>query len=151
MKHPKSRGFLRKPIWGFPRKPIWCFLTKLIFSNSPQDSRKLEWSSSEINLLDVTEWMECMSHRKLRETKQQPSMLPGPAVPGWCLVTFYFLCDNYSIHSVVGLVLTSWTRSFFPYSMTIQSQHTTGLLNSTFKQAYMIAIMPVSYCSQFKK
>ena len=35
-----------------------------------------------------------------RETKQQPSMLPGPPVPGWCLVSFRFLCDIHSIHSV---------------------------------------------------
>ena len=30
-----------------------------------------------------------MSHRKSKETKQQPSMLPGPAVPGCCLVYFH--------------------------------------------------------------
>ena len=30
-------------------------------------------------------------HRKWKETKQLPSMLPGPAVPGCCLVSFYFL------------------------------------------------------------
>ena len=32
-----------------------------------------------------------MAHRKWKETKQLPSMLPGPAVPGCCLVSFYFL------------------------------------------------------------
>ena len=32
-----------------------------------------------------------MTHRKWRETKQQPSMLPGPAVTGCCLVYFHFL------------------------------------------------------------
>ena len=55
--------------------------------------------------------MECMPHRKLRETKQQPSMLPGPAVPGCCLVSFHFLCNIHSIHSVqVGksFVAASW-------------------------------------------
>ena len=35
-----------------------------------------------------------------RETKQQPSMLPGLAVPGCCLVSFHFLCDIHSIHPV---------------------------------------------------
>ena len=35
-----------------------------------------------------------------RETKQQPSMLPGPAVPGSCLVSFPFPC---AIHSVLYL------------------------------------------------
>ena len=46
------------------------------------------------------EWMELMSYRIPRETKQQPSMSPGPAVPGCCLVSFPFLCDIHSIHSV---------------------------------------------------
>ena len=32
-----------------------------------------------------------MAHRKRKETKQQPSMLPGPAVPVCCLVSFHFL------------------------------------------------------------
>ena len=31
-----------------------------------------------------------MTNRKWKEIKQQPSMLPGPAVPGSCLVSFYF-------------------------------------------------------------
>ena len=32
-----------------------------------------------------------MAHRKWREIKQQPSMLPGTAVPGSCLVSFHIL------------------------------------------------------------
>ena len=32
-----------------------------------------------------------MAHRKWKETKQLPSILPGPAVPGCCLVYFHFL------------------------------------------------------------
>ena len=32
-----------------------------------------------------------MAHRKQKETKQQPSLLPGPAVPGCSLVSFHFL------------------------------------------------------------
>ena len=32
-----------------------------------------------------------ISHRKWKETNQQTSMLPGPAVPGCCLVSFRFL------------------------------------------------------------
>ena len=50
-----------------------------------------------------TEWMECMLHRKQRETKQQPSMPPGPAVPGCCSVSFHVPCDIHSIHSVILL------------------------------------------------
>ena len=47
-----------------------------------------------------TEWMEWMWHRKRRETKQQPSMLSGPAVPSCGKVSFRYLCDIHSIHSV---------------------------------------------------
>ena len=32
-----------------------------------------------------------MAHRKWKEIKQQPSTLPGPAVPGCSLVHFHFL------------------------------------------------------------
>ena len=32
-----------------------------------------------------------LAHRKWKETKQQPSMVSGPAVPGCCLVSFHFL------------------------------------------------------------
>ena len=32
-----------------------------------------------------------MAHRIWKETKQQPGLLPGPAVPGCCLVSFQFL------------------------------------------------------------
>ena len=44
--------------------------------------------------------MQWMSQRKQRETKQQPNMLPGPAVPGCCLVSFYFLCYILCSHSL---------------------------------------------------
>ena len=40
-----------------------------------------------------------MAHRKWKETKRQPSLLPGPAVPGCCLVTFHFL---WAIHIAAG-------------------------------------------------
>ena len=32
-----------------------------------------------------------MAHRKWKESKQQTSMLPGPAVPGCCLLSFHIL------------------------------------------------------------
>ena len=32
-----------------------------------------------------------MAHRKWKETKQQPSLLTGPAVPGCSLLSFHFL------------------------------------------------------------
>ena len=56
--------------------------------------------------------MECMSLRKRRETKQQPSMLPCPAVPGCCLVSFHFLCDIHSIHSVYQPTTQAYRKMF---------------------------------------
>ena len=42
--------------------------------------------------------MGWMAHRKLKEIKQQPSMLPGPAVPGSCLASFHF---RWAIHPIL--------------------------------------------------
>ena len=42
-----------------------------------------------------------MAHRKGKKTKQQPSMLPDPAVPGCCLVSFCFLWAILWPHTVL--------------------------------------------------
>ena len=47
-----------------------------------------------------------MAHRKWKESKQQPKMLPGPAVPGCCLVSFCFLCDIHSVQSYLARAQT---------------------------------------------
>jgi len=44
--------------------------------------------------------IDSFPHSKWKETKQQPSMLPGPPVPGCCLVSFHFLWGNLSTHTV---------------------------------------------------
>ena len=36
-----------------------------------------------------------MANRKWKETKQEPSMLPGPAVPDCSLLSFHFLWQSY--------------------------------------------------------
>ena len=41
-----------------------------------------------------------MAHRKWKKFKQQPSMLPGSAVSGCCLVSFHFLWDKLSTRTV---------------------------------------------------
>ena len=51
-----------------------------------------------------------MVHRKWKETKQQPSMLPGPAVPGCCLVSFYFLWAILSTSTVLFKATTDGSR-----------------------------------------
>ena len=43
-----------------------------------------------------------MAHRKWKETKQQPNMLPGQAVPGSCLVSFHILWAILSTSTVLG-------------------------------------------------
>ena len=46
-----------------------------------------------------------MVHRKLKESKQQPSMWPGPAVPGCCLVSFHILWAILSTSTVIITIL----------------------------------------------
>ena len=46
-----------------------------------------------------TEWM---SHRKQKDTKQQPGTAGHGNILGCCLVSFSFLCDIDSIHSVLS-------------------------------------------------
>ena len=50
----------------------------------------------------TTEWMEWMSHRKQKDTKQQPGTAGHGNILGCCLVSFSFLCDIDSIHSVLS-------------------------------------------------
>ena len=76
-----------------PRCASWCL-------NSNDESMRCALSRGRMYFTGrsnwkwkyCTVWMGWMSHRKWKETKQQPSMLPGPAVPGCCLVSFHFLC-----------------------------------------------------------
>ena len=42
-------------------------------------------------LVNCTVLVLRMAHRKWKESKQQPSMLSGPAEPGSCLVSFHIL------------------------------------------------------------
>ena len=46
--------------------------------------------------------MGWMAHRKWEEIKQQPSMLPGLAVPGSCLASFHFRWAIHPIRPVQG-------------------------------------------------
>ena len=50
----------------------------------------------ELNV-ECTGRMGWMAHRKWKKIKQQPSMLPGPAVPGSYLASFHFL---WAIHPI---------------------------------------------------
>ena len=54
-----------------------------------------------------------MAHRKWKETKQQPSLMPGPAVPGCSLVSFHFLwailCPQ-AVHKSAYKVMYHWKK-----------------------------------------
>ena len=51
--------------------------------------------------LSGTEWVEWMSHRKWRETKQQPGTAGPGNILGCCLVSLCFLYDIHSNGSIV--------------------------------------------------
>ena len=55
--------------------------------------------------------MGWMAHRKWTKMKQQPSMLPGPAVPGSCFASFHFL---WAIHPIrpVHIIAREWDGIF---------------------------------------
>ena len=50
--------------------------------------------------MPCTEWMECMSHRKQKETKQHPGTAGPGNILGCCLVYLRFLYDIHSIYPV---------------------------------------------------
>ena len=50
-------------------------------------------------MTNTTEWMEWMTHRKRKETKQQPGTAEPGNIPGCFLVSLRFVCDIHSIHS----------------------------------------------------
>ena len=53
--------------------------------------REFACEESERTNESSTVRVDSLPHRKWKETKQQPSMLPGPAVPGCRLVSFHIL------------------------------------------------------------
>ena len=49
--------------------------------------------------------VDSLPHRKWKKTKQQRNMLPGPAVPGCCLVSFHFLWGKLSTRTLHDIFL----------------------------------------------
>ena len=58
--------------------------------------------------------VDSLPHRKWKEIKQQPSMLPGPAVPGCCLISFYFLWGKLSTLTVHYCISIFSKGTFYP-------------------------------------
>ena len=59
------------------------------------------WTSFSFLSQVCTGWLDRMSHRKWRETKQQLIWWPEVDGLGWCLGSLYFLCDIMSSHPVI--------------------------------------------------
>ena len=61
-----------------------------------------------------TVWGHRMAHRIWKETKQQPSMLPAPAVPGFSFVSFHFLwailCPQ-AVHTCLWDIMISFGKA----------------------------------------
>ena len=57
--------------------------------SGPSKLQNCKWKTR--NFAHSTVLVLRMAHRNWKETKQQPSMLPVPAVLGCCLVSFHFL------------------------------------------------------------
>ena len=66
-----------------------------------------------------------MAHRKWKETMQQPSMLPGPAVPGCSLVSFHFMWAILCPQTVTYLNLMCINASYFkrPYQLVLPTAY----------------------------
>ena len=76
-----------------------CFTTQIIASN--EDNNRVNFiMKTNRNRECCTEWMEWMSHRKQKETKQQPGTAGPGNMLGCCLVSLHFLCDIHFIHPV---------------------------------------------------
>ena len=63
--------------------------------------------------------VDSLPHRKWKQIKQQPSMLPGPAVPGCCLIAFHFRWGKLSTRTVVECSICSIQLSLFHNSCCI--------------------------------
>ena len=97
------RYFLLPCMWSLHNKASFCL--HFHFATVHADQNWLESEGNHIQgrrkclymLLQRTR--DCMStvcghrmaHRKWKETKKHPSMLPGPAVPGCYFISFHFL------------------------------------------------------------
>ena len=64
----------------------------------------------EFEYFTFTGRMGWMANRKWKEIKLQPSMLPGPAVPGSCIASFHFRWAIHPIRPVLVLYLFAYSR-----------------------------------------
>ena len=98
---------------GFYR-PKWNFVLNLInYHCQPYGKVTMGWCDTLAHPQECQPNQQALyhtAHRKLKETKQQPSMLPGPAVPGGCLVSLHILWAILRPHPVQSSV-----KTFLPF------------------------------------
>ena len=71
--------------------------------NKSEEGKKIHGrlSASVVRSLVSTVFVLRIAHRKWKEIKQQPSLLPGPAVPGCRSVSFHILLAILSTSTVL--------------------------------------------------
>ena len=82
----------------------WCMAHSVSPSErgkGPYNEPRSIWKWASVTFYTVL--VLRIAHRKWKETNQQPSMLPGPAVPGCCSVSFHILWAILSMSTVVLL------------------------------------------------
>ena len=82
------------------RSEIGPFLSYFV-----QTTEVVMWQLASQIVPIITVRVDSLPHRKWKEVKQQPSMLPGPAVSGSCLVSFHFLWGKLSTRTVQYLTV----------------------------------------------
>ena len=121
---PWSRRVLRRWCWPAGQKyqsneemvkstftqPLKSIFVKLCTGRSIWSRKSFcsHWNKS-CTLVLHTVLVLRMAHRKWKETKQQPSMLPGLAVPDCCFVSFHFLWAILWTHTVYLSIEVCWT------------------------------------------
>ena len=96
-----SLGRLLSPIVRSPS--VFAVFVRRSLANKREASvvmQRLSYSTETVLSNKITRntgRMGWMAHRKWKKIKQQPSMLPGPTVPGSCLAFFHFL---WAIHPI---------------------------------------------------
>ena len=84
-----------------------------------------------------------MAHRKWKEIKQQPSLLPGPAVPGSCLVSFHFLWAILCPQAVLisNQILSNLLMKLPPWSWVAMAMQTLPVEQPVEEEAKSLALM----------
>ena len=93
---------LYEVVWTATSMRIGCIYGRVVGSAIRVGVIGAERKLSHGNRACTTVLVLRMAHRKWKETKQQPSMLPVLAVPGCCLISFHIMWAILSTSTVRG-------------------------------------------------